>query len=353
MPDGTNALYRYDHAGRRTQESINSTVTHFLWDEISPYGDVIAEYDATSTPQAHYTLADGQLLAQTRGADTHFYLQDGQMSVRMLADETGTVTDSYDYDAFGEIDAQTGTTPNAYLYTGQQYDAETGLYSLRARYYNPADGRFLSRDSYAYNYQNPFELNRYSYAANNPTNGYDPTGHFLIDTSAMLQSINWTRTFAAGIGGFVSGSLMAFITYFMASTGACGDDARAWASLIDPKEFALTSAGVGAVSGAIFSEIGPVASVALTAGGAAVSAANHGTEAVVDSLEFTGCALVKMLTTLTKDLPDASRGVWDENILVVGAIAAPTAASGYGIPLGAAVTGVGTVSLITGVGYGL
>ncbi|MBZ0305708.1 MAG: hypothetical protein K8I82_06535 [Anaerolineae bacterium] len=74
------------------------------------------------------------------------------MSVRMLTDEAGTVTDSYDYDAFGDFyTPQTaGTTPNHYLYTGQQYDAETGLYSLRARYYNPSDGRFLSRDSYAY-----------------------------------------------------------------------------------------------------------------------------------------------------------------------------------------------------------
>ncbi|MBZ0304803.1 MAG: RHS repeat-associated core domain-containing protein [Anaerolineae bacterium] len=198
MPDGTTVAYAYDHDGRRIQEKINDTqITNFLWDELSPYGDVIAEYDNSPTPQlvTEYHLANGQLLAQTRGADTHFYLQDGQMSVRMLADETGTVTDTYDYDAFGEIDAQTGSTPNAYLYTGQQYDAETGLYSLRARYYNPSDGRFLSRDSYAYNHQNPFELNRYSYAANSPITNYDPSGLSTEWGGGTLSSLQRTSKF--------------------------------------------------------------------------------------------------------------------------------------------------------------
>lgn len=83
-------------------------------------------------------------------------------------DAAGVITDCYDYTAFGEIYAQTGTTPNNYLYTGQQYDEVTGLYSLRARYYDPSDGRFLSRDTYAYHYQNPIELNRYVYGMNNP-----------------------------------------------------------------------------------------------------------------------------------------------------------------------------------------
>ena len=103
-------------------------------------------------------------------------------------DETGTLTDTYDYTAFGELYAQTGTTPNNYLYTGQQYDEVTGLYSLRARYYNPADGRFLSRDTYQYDYDNPIELNRYLYAANAPTNGYDPTGFLFVSYSKQNES---------------------------------------------------------------------------------------------------------------------------------------------------------------------
>ena len=62
---------------------------------------------------------------------------------------------------------QTGTTTNNYLYTGQQFDSLTGLYSLRARYYAPGLGRFLSQDTYPYNFGNPVELNRYGSTAFN------------------------------------------------------------------------------------------------------------------------------------------------------------------------------------------
>ncbi len=106
-------------------------------------------------------------------------------------DENGIVTDTYDYDAFGELRASSSTpTDNAYRFAGQQFDPATGLYSMRARYYDPSHGRFLSRDTYAYNYQNPIELNRYAYAKNSPTNGYDPTGLFFFDYGKLIDNIS-------------------------------------------------------------------------------------------------------------------------------------------------------------------
>jgi RHS repeat-associated protein len=56
------------------------------------------------------------------------------------------ITDTYDYDAFGNEVHSAGTTPNNFLYRGDQFDPDLGLYYLRARYYNPATGRFMSRD---------------------------------------------------------------------------------------------------------------------------------------------------------------------------------------------------------------
>jgi RHS repeat-associated protein len=102
-----------------------------------------------------------QLISQTRNGSTSFYLQDGQGSTRALTNSAGAVTDIYSYTAYGEIYNPTGTTENNYLYTGQQFDQSTGLYSLRARFYNPSWGRFLSQDTWAVNYSNPIELNRY------------------------------------------------------------------------------------------------------------------------------------------------------------------------------------------------
>ena len=132
------------------------------------------------------------MLSQSRGAVPSYYLQDGQGSTRALTDASGAITDSYSYTAFGETYSQSGATPNTYLFTGQQYDAGTGLYSLRARYYNPGLGRFLSRDSAEVLYGNPVELNRYAYAANNPVNYYDPSGYTTNEYAPTLTFLGIT-----------------------------------------------------------------------------------------------------------------------------------------------------------------
>ena len=63
-----------------------------------------------------------------------------------------------------------------YGYTGQEYDAETGLLYLRARYYDPAIGRFISADPYWGRLNEPASQNRYSYVHNNPLMYTDPLG---------------------------------------------------------------------------------------------------------------------------------------------------------------------------------
>lgn len=72
-------------------------------------------------------------------------------------------------------------------FTGKQFDPLISLYDLRARYYNPADGRFLSRDTAAFDPNNPTELNRYAYAVNNPINARDPSGHDIGFTGYSLS----------------------------------------------------------------------------------------------------------------------------------------------------------------------
>ena len=78
--------------------------------------------------------------------------------MRQLTDATATVTDAYDYDAFGNLIYRSGTTPNDYLYSGEQFDANLGFYYLRARYLNPSSGRFWSMDSFAGESADPISL---------------------------------------------------------------------------------------------------------------------------------------------------------------------------------------------------
>ena len=176
LPDGTSVVYTYDADGRRIQQNIDSQITSYLWDETSPYGDVILETDGSGAALASYVLGGAELLSQTRDGTTSYYLPDGQGNIRVLTDDSGYITDTYAYSAFGEVLSRTGSTVNPYQYTSQQFDALTSLYSLRARYYDPAIGRFLTQDPFSYNYNNPVELNRYVYTANNPINYSDPSG---------------------------------------------------------------------------------------------------------------------------------------------------------------------------------
>jgi len=96
--------------------------------------------------------------------------------VRLLTDASGSVTDTYTYDAFGILIHQTGLTPNDYLYAGEQQDSSLGLDYLRARYLNPASGRFWSMDEYEGDSEDPRSLHKYLYVNANPVNFVDPSG---------------------------------------------------------------------------------------------------------------------------------------------------------------------------------
>ena len=112
----------------------------------------------------------GAVFAQVKDRRIH------RTDVRFLTSNAGMVTDSYTYDAFGMPITTTGTTPNDFLYSGEQYDSTLGLYYLRARYYNPATGRFLATDPFQGNLLNPLTLHKYIYIENNPVNRLDPRG---------------------------------------------------------------------------------------------------------------------------------------------------------------------------------
>ncbi|WP_251616567.1 RHS repeat-associated core domain-containing protein [Senimuribacter intestinalis] len=76
---------------------------------------------------------------------------------------------------------------NEICYTGGIYDASTGLCYLNARYYDPADKRFLTEDTYRGSENDPNTLHLYAYCANNPVNYVDPSGHQMLNVRYGVQ----------------------------------------------------------------------------------------------------------------------------------------------------------------------
>ena len=178
---------------------------------------------------ASYVLDGTDLLSQTRSGATSYYLQDAQGSTRTLTDASGNITDTYAYTAFGETLSHSGASDNPYRYTGQQFDALTGLYSLRARYYDPALGRFLSRDPAEPLLTAPHELNRYVYVADNPLNAADPSGRFAAVEYSMANRESEEESAALEpVGEETASELQALVDeydWLLRNTGHLGEEA--------------------------------------------------------------------------------------------------------------------------------
>jgi len=100
-----------------------------------------------------------------------------------LTDATVNVIKNYDYDAFSNEKNSDPNDTNLFRYCGEYFDKETGTIYLRARYYDPTIGRFITEDSYFGETNDPLSLNLYTYCANNPIMFFDPSGYLKTDGS--------------------------------------------------------------------------------------------------------------------------------------------------------------------------
>ena len=209
--NGVTSNYTYDGDGNKVQESSNGTTRTFLIDtkNLTGYAQVMEVLTGRSLNNV-YTygsnrISEDQLISGTWNLS--FYGYDGTGSVRYLTNSSGTITDTYDYDAFGTSINQThvGTpTPNEFLYDGEQLDGSTGFYNLRARWMNPGIGRFQTMDSFEGDPQSPASLHKYTFANNNPVNDYDPSGH---------ESLGELSITVAAIGVLSSNIIQAGLMY--------------------------------------------------------------------------------------------------------------------------------------------
>ena len=170
----------YDGDGNRVAKTAYGITTHYLVDNLNPtgYAQVVDEV-VSSVVERMYTYGRQRISQNQVDAGVwtpSFYGYDGGGTVRFLANAAGTVIDTEDYDAWGNEINSTGSTPNLYLYRGEQYDGDLGLYCLRARYFNPTTGRFVTRDPASGSLTTPASLQKYFYAGANPENRIDPSG---------------------------------------------------------------------------------------------------------------------------------------------------------------------------------
>jgi RHS repeat-associated protein len=188
--NGGSAGYVYDGDGNRVAKTIAGITTNYLVDTNNPtgYAQVVDELQSGSVVKS-YTYGHDLISQRIVGSSLSFYGYDGHGSVRLLTDSTAAVTDTYDYDAFGNLTSHTGTTPNDYLYSGEQLDANLGFYYLRARYMNPGTGRFLNMDSFLGSQYDPQSLHKYLYANGDPANRIDPSGEMSIAATVAVVAV--------------------------------------------------------------------------------------------------------------------------------------------------------------------
>ena len=194
MNGGTVTLV-YDGDGNRVAKTVGGVTTRYLVDDLNPTGytqvveEVVGGAVARQYTYGLQRISQGQFISNQWTVS--FYGYDGGGNVRNLTNSSGAITDSYEYDAFGNSFTKVGTTPNNYLYRGELYDSDLGLYYLRARYYNPATGRFMSRDPGNGDYSNPGTLHKYLYADGDPVDGADSTGWAdAVDYPLVLSRVS-------------------------------------------------------------------------------------------------------------------------------------------------------------------
>jgi RHS repeat-associated protein len=182
--------YAYDGDGDRVSQTADGVTTSYVVNSVPKLAAVLMESTGGSTT---YFIYGHDLLYSVKADGPHYHHADSLGSTIAVTDSTGAVERTMDYDVFGKLRSTTGSNGTTYTFTGEENDSSGFIY-LRARYYDPATGRFLSRDPYPADAQDTQTLNRYVYVKNNPTNFVDPAGESFLSPYLNLYRLG-ERTF--------------------------------------------------------------------------------------------------------------------------------------------------------------
>jgi RHS repeat-associated protein len=199
MSMGSTVALLYDGDGNRVGKSVNGVVTRYLIDDLNPtgYSQVVEELSGAGAVERTYTyglqrISEYQPISNVWTAS--FYGYDGGGNVRQLTNTAGAVTDTYEYDAFGNALATSGNTPNNMLYRGEEWDPDLSLVYLRARYMNPLTGRFVSQDPENGIATDPETLHKYLFVGGDPVNKIDPSGREALAEYGLTLNLVSTKS---------------------------------------------------------------------------------------------------------------------------------------------------------------
>ncbi len=177
--DSSIVNYKYDGLGRRIEKEVDSVVTQYIYDN----EDILLELDGSANIVARYTHGPGidEPLIMEKCGQSFFYHANGLGSITELTDSVGSVVQSYLYSSFGKVESELDPSfAQPYTFTSREFDAETGLYFYRARYYESFVGRFLQEDPLfagkPIRRTNPASRHLYVYVNNSPATLFDPLG---------------------------------------------------------------------------------------------------------------------------------------------------------------------------------
>ncbi len=149
-------------------------MTNYLYDR----QNVILETDAEGNTRASYVKGINYISKTDGTGKDSYYLFNVHGDVVQTVDAAGSTQNQYEYDIWGNPVLTIEASENAIRYAGEFLDSETGLYYLRARFYDPYLGRFTTEDSYWGEDENPLSLNLYTYCVNDPVRYVDLSGHY-------------------------------------------------------------------------------------------------------------------------------------------------------------------------------
>lgn len=170
--------YEYDNEGIRTAKTVNGVRTVYAVGELGGLTQVL--YERTEGA-AGISYGYGFGLESVIKNNTATYrLADFRDSTVALYDSSGSRSESFRFTAFGVLEQGLASPLNSVLFGGHRLDPETGLIYMRARYFDPAVGRFITLDPAFGSRILPISQHEYQYGHNDPVNNLDPTGKFAV-----------------------------------------------------------------------------------------------------------------------------------------------------------------------------